>query len=137
MLDEHGIGARPMNLNQVTAPAHDLAASIAFYESLGLKLIVRADHYARFECPDGDATFSLSLRETPVPPDREGVHVYFECDDLDARVAALKGRGLRFESGPSDRPWLWREAWLTDPAGNLICLYWAGKNRKQPPWRIA
>ena len=125
-----------MNLNQVTVPAVDLAASIAFYEALGLTLIVRTDHYARFECPDGDATFSLSLRDTPLPPDREGVHVYFECDDLDARVAALQQRGVRFDSGPVDQRWLWREAWLTDPAGNRICLYAAGKNRKQPPWRI-
>ncbi|HKP24250.1 MAG TPA: VOC family protein [Dongiaceae bacterium] len=125
-----------MNLNQVTAPAHDLAASIAFYEMLGLKLIVRADHYARFECPDGDATFSLALRDTPSLPDREGIHVYFECDDLDERVAALKKHGVGFESDPVDQRWLWREAWLTDPAGNLICLYRAGQNRKQPPWRI-
>ena len=59
-----------MNLNQVTAPALDMAASIAFYETLGLTLIVRTDHYARFECPDGDATFSLALRDTPLPRDR-------------------------------------------------------------------
>ena len=125
-----------MNLNQVTAPALDMTASIAFYETLGLTLIVRTDHYARFECPDGDATFSLSLRDTPLPPDRAGVHVYFECDDLDERVDALRTRGIRFDSGPIDQGWLWREAWLTDPAGNVICLYRAGKNRKQPPWRI-
>ena len=125
-----------MNLNQVTAPASDLAVSIAFYQALGLRLIVRADHYARFECPDGDATFSLSLRETPLAPDPEGVHVYFECEDLDATVAALQARGVAFESGPVDQRWLWREAWLADPAGNRICLYHAGKNRKQPPWRL-
>lgn len=125
-----------MNLNQVTAPANDLAASIAFYQALGLKLIVRADHYARFECPDGDATFSLSLRAAPLPPDPEGVHVYFECADLDETVAALQARGVAFESGPVDQRWLWREAWLADPAGNRICLYRAGKNRKEPPWRL-
>jgi hydroxymethylpyrimidine/phosphomethylpyrimidine kinase len=33
--------------------------------------------------------------------------------------------------------WLWREAWLRDPAGNSICLYHAGDNRRFPPWRIA
>jgi catechol 2,3-dioxygenase-like lactoylglutathione lyase family enzyme len=125
-----------MNLNQVTAPALDMTVSIAFYETLGLKLIVRADHYARFECPDGDATFSLALRDTPLPSDRKGVHVYFECDDLDARVAALKTCGIRLDNGPIDQGWLWREAWLTDPAGNIICLYRAGENRKRPPWRI-
>lgn len=124
-----------MNLNQVTVPADDMAASVAFYEALGLILIVRADHYARFECPDGDATFSLALREVP-PPAGEGIHVYFECDDLDHRVAALKRRGIAFASDPAEQPWLWREARLFDPAGNEICLYWAGKNRKDPPWRI-
>ena len=125
-----------MNLNQVTVPAFDLSASIGFYETLGLRLIVRSDTYARFECPDGDATFSLSKRETLLPAGSEGVHVYFECDDLDARVAALKARGLAFDQDPEDMRWLWREAWLPDPAGNLICLYSAGKNRKNPPWRI-
>lgn len=126
-----------MNLNQVTVPALDMAASIAFYQTLGLHLIVRSDHYARFECSNGDSTFSLSKRETPLPADSEGVHVYFECDDLDPRVAALKARGLHFEREPQDMRWLWREAWLPDPAGNLVCLYRAGGNRKNPPWRLA
>ena len=44
--------------------------------------------------------------------------------------------GIRFESQPRDQPWLWREAYLRDPAGNLICLYHAGENRRNPPWRI-
>jgi hydroxymethylpyrimidine/phosphomethylpyrimidine kinase len=32
--------------------------------------------------------------------------------------------------------WLWREAWLRDPAGNAVCLYHAGANRRFPPWRL-
>ena len=49
-----------MNLNQVTAPCVDLDASVAFYRALGLRLIVfDPPDYARFECPDGDATFSV------------------------------------------------------------------------------
>jgi len=49
-----------MNLNQVTVPSHDLEIAIPFYEKLGLNLIVKAlPHYARFECPDGESTFSL------------------------------------------------------------------------------
>ena len=55
-----------MRLNQVTVPAADIAASVAFYQALGLRLIVRADHYARFECPDADggepATFFQAWR---------------------------------------------------------------------------
>jgi len=44
--------------------------------------------------------------------------------------------GVTFESGPCDQPWLWREARLRDPDGNAICLYWAGPNRRFPPWRL-
>ncbi|MEJ0043657.1 MAG: VOC family protein [Rhizomicrobium sp.] len=50
-----------MRLNQVTVPALDVAASIAFYKTLGLRLIVESPHYARFELPDGEATFSIHL----------------------------------------------------------------------------
>jgi len=45
-----------MRLNQVTVAATSIPESIAFYETLGLKLIVRADHYARFELPEGGST---------------------------------------------------------------------------------
>ena len=49
-----------MNLNQVTVPCRDLAESVAFYRTLGLRQIVgNPPDYARFECPVGDATFSL------------------------------------------------------------------------------
>jgi catechol 2,3-dioxygenase-like lactoylglutathione lyase family enzyme len=121
-----------MKLNQVTLPAKDLAASIAFYEKLGFVLIVRNDHYARFENPSDLSTLSLELRADG----GNGAHVYFECEDLDARVAELKTKGIGFASGPEDKSWLWREAWLSDPAGNWLCLYFAGPNRRFPPWRI-
>ena len=123
-----------MNLNQISLPARDLAASIAFYRTLGLTLIVETDIYARFELPEGEAT--MSLHKTDAKLDDEGVYVYFECDDLDARVAALKAQGVVFENDPKDQRWLWREAWLSDPAGNRLCLYRAGENRKNPPWRL-
>lgn len=124
-----------MRLNQVTVPALDLERSIAFYQTLGLKLIVKADHYARFEVGDGTDTFSLHLTNDASGA-ANGPHVYFECDDLDARVVALKDNGIAFDSGPADRSWLWREAWLTDPAGVKLCLYHAGDMRRFPPWRL-
>ncbi len=121
-----------MRLNQVTLPARDLAASIAFYRMLGFVLIVEAAHYARLENPEDQSTLSLEKRA----PIGDGAHIYFECDDLDAKVAALKNRGASFDSGPEDKSWLWREAWLCDPAGNRVCLYFAGEKRRFPPWRI-
>ena len=49
-----------MNLNQITVPSLDLTKSIPFYKKLGLKLIVESlPHYARFECPNGESTFSI------------------------------------------------------------------------------
>ena len=122
-----------MRLNQVTLPAKDLAQSIDFYRTLGLALIVRNDHYARFENPSDNSTLSLELRQDG----GDGAHIYFECEDLEARVADLRARGIAFESGPEDKSWGWREAWLHDPAGNRICFYYAGEYRRFPPWRLS
>lgn len=123
-----------MDLNQVTIGAADVAACIGFYETLGLRLIVDSrPRYVRFECPDGGST--LSIHETDA--DRPGdVTLFFECADLDARVAELQSLGLVFDSDPEDQRWLWREARLRDPAGHSICLFHAGENRRHPPWRI-
>lgn len=123
-----------MNLNQVTLPATDLAESAAFYRGMGFLQIVDTEHYARFECPQGEATFSL--HRVDGPPRSSDVIVYFESDRLDDWVAELQDEGYEFISAPADRRWLWREARLYDPAGNLLCLYHAGENRKHPPWRV-
>jgi catechol 2,3-dioxygenase-like lactoylglutathione lyase family enzyme len=123
-----------MNLNQVTLPALDIATSAAFYRTLGFRQIVATPTYARFECGDGGATFSVHA-VAAVPADT-GVIVYFEHEALDSLVDELKGRGIEFTQDPTDQRWLWREARLRDPAGNVICLYWAGENRRNPPWRI-
>jgi len=124
-----------MNLNQVTIPSKDVNKSIDFYKILGLKLIVEAlPNYARFECPDGEATFSIHLvDEIKVG---EGVIVYFEEEDLDNYVKKLVEDGITFDEMPEDRTWLWREARLKDPGGNKLIIYRAGENRKNPPWRI-
>lgn len=124
-----------MRLNQITAAAYELAPSIAFYETLGLKLIVKSDRYARFELPKGEATFSLHLVEGAIPR-ANAPQLYFEVHDVDFEVERLKRAGLAFETEPTDQRWLWRDAWLRDPAGNHLCIYHAGENRRFPPWRI-
>ncbi|MFT7605372.1 MAG: catechol 2,3-dioxygenase-like lactoylglutathione lyase family enzyme, partial [Saprospiraceae bacterium] len=97
-----------MNLNQITVPVLDIPKSIKFYQTLGLKLIVESPHYARFECPDGEATFSLHI--TDKLPKGDGISVYFECEDLDNKVAELVKKGIEFDELPNDKRWLWREA---------------------------
>ena len=125
-----------MNLNQVTVPSLDVDKSIRFYETLGLKLIVKAvPHYARFECPDGNASFSIHLTETL--PNGAGIYVYFECENLDTYVQELTEKGIKFEQQPTDQNWRWREARLKDPDENQLILFYAGENRLNPPWRIS
>lgn len=124
-----------MILNQITVPVLDVAEAIAFYEKMGLELIVKAlPHYARFVCPDGKASFSVHQVEKL--PTGVGVYVYFECEDLEARTQQLVQSGIEFEELPTDKSWLWKEARLKDPAGNQLILYYAGENRLNPPWRI-
>jgi catechol 2,3-dioxygenase-like lactoylglutathione lyase family enzyme len=123
-----------MNLNQVTLPSQNIAESADFYRRMGFTQIVDSPHYARFECPTGDATFSL--HKVDALAGDNGVTVYFEEPELDALVERLAGAGFEFDESPTDQYYLWREARLRDPAGNSICLYWAGENRKNPPWRV-
>ncbi|HEV8504580.1 MAG TPA: VOC family protein [Chitinophagaceae bacterium] len=123
-----------MNLNQVTVPVSDVERSIVFYERLGLKLIVRElPDYARFECPDGDSTFSV--HQVKSKQSESGVWIYFEVEDLDNYVQHLANKGVEFEELPTDKSWLWRESRLKDLDSNQVIIYSAGNNRKNPPWR--
>ncbi|SIQ33183.1 VOC family protein [Maribacter ulvicola] len=124
-----------MNLNQVTVPSLNVTKSISFYKKLGLQLIVKSlPNYARFECPDGTSTFSIHLVDEL--PDGAGIYVYFECEDLDEQVTLLKSNGLQFDQEPKNERWLWREARLKDLDGNQLILFYGGKNRLNPPWRL-
>lgn len=122
-----------MRLNQVTVTVNDIDAACAFYIMLGLKPIVKSPHYMRFMCPEGDSTFSIHLGEVS---SAAKTTVYFENDALDVKVEQLKAGGLTFDTDPADERWLWREARLRDPSGNPICLFQAGNNRLNPPWRL-
>jgi catechol 2,3-dioxygenase-like lactoylglutathione lyase family enzyme len=123
-----------LRLNQVTVGATDLARSERFYLTLGLRLIVKDDHYLRFEFPSGDSTFSVE--RVDAVSDSEQVTVYFESETLDTDYARLRDAGVDFEYEPTDMPWLWRETRLRDPDGHRLCLFHAGPNRHHPPWRL-
>ncbi len=124
-----------MNLNQITIASTNVEEAVNFYKILGLKLIVDAiPRYARLECPDGEATFSI--HKTDKTSTSNGTCIYFEDDDLDELVESLQKKGITFTQLPEDKSWLWREAQLQDLDGNTIILYKAGENRKNPPWRI-
>ncbi len=124
-----------MNLNQVTIFTDKPDETVEFYRKLGLKLLVDSlPRYARLICPDGDSTLSVHISEEVL--NHSNITLYFECKDLDTKVVELKNAGLKFEQEPTDQTWLWRESYLEDPNGNRICLYYAGDNRKNPPWKL-
>ena len=124
-----------MNLNQVTIPSLNLERAVEFYQKLGLQLIVKSmPRYVRFECPNGESTFSIHLMEK-LPEGNRAV-LYFENENLDEVVQQLVAQGVEFTEMPNDKSWLWREAHLYDPDGNHLILYHAGENRKNPPWRV-
>lgn len=125
-----------MNLNQVTIPSLHAENATKFYQTLGLRLIVDAlPRYVRLECPDGNAT--LSIHQVDELPTGHGITIYFEDENLDELVKKLQEKGIIFTSKPKDQSWLWREAYLKDLDGNVIILYKAGENRKNPPWRVS
>ncbi len=128
-----------IRLNQVTLAAKDMAASVLFYENLGLiKIVDSAPRYVRFEFPPhgeahDPATLSLhQVNDTWMPSD-DAPLIYFELDDIDSFI---RKHNLKPLTPPRTQSYLWREADIIDPSGNLIRLYQAGKNRRHPPWRI-
>ncbi|WJG10295.1 VOC family protein [Aliiglaciecola sp. LCG003] len=122
-----------MNLNQVTLAVDDMGKAVDFYLALGFTLIVDTAHYTRFSCPEGDSTFSLSLAEQKI---KNSTVIYFEHEDLEQWVAMIQSRGIEIKQFPKMESYLWKEAIVEDPSGNKIKLYWAGQNRKSPPWKV-
>ncbi len=123
-----------MDMNQVTVEVRDFSEGIEFYTKIGLRLIVsERGEYARFELPSGSSTFSFHVSDQPL---ESNTILYFEVDDVDQRYEELLGAGIIFDNPPTDQSWKWREARFSDPAGNKLCLFHAGLNRRFPPWRI-
>jgi len=130
--------AHKIKLNQVTLGAKDMAASIEFYEQLGLTLIVdSAPRYVRFEFPNNGPnepdTLSLHGVEADWEPPKEWPLIYFEVDDV---AAFLNDVDIEPLSKPELKSYLWTEADIMDPSGNRIRIFKAGENRRFPPWRV-
>jgi hydroxymethylpyrimidine/phosphomethylpyrimidine kinase len=128
-----------LRLNQVTLGAIDMAASVLFYQRIGLSLIVdSAPRYVRFEFPappgGGEpATLSLHAVANDWNAPADWPLIYFEVDDL---AAYLKDNKLTPLAAPDMKHYAWKEADILDPSGNRIRLYTAGKARRFPDWRI-
>ncbi|MGH9777283.1 MAG: VOC family protein [Candidatus Acidiferrales bacterium] len=86
--------------------------------------------YARLRSPRGNTSIALHLPERGDRPNtKSGIRLYFEVKNLDPLCARLKKAGVKFKQMPKRMPWGWTHAYLKDPDGYELSLYWAGAKR--------
>ena len=119
--------------NHAMIYVRDVGRSLAFYrDALGFKAISVFEGtpgYARLRAPSGTAT--IALHGIMGEPIQEGsaIRLYFEVKQLDAFCRSLAARGVQIRKMPAPMPWGWRHAYLDDPDGHEVSLYWAGEKR--------
>ena len=124
-----------LTFNHATIYCKDVERAMRFYRDLmGFKLIEDFRYegkavYARLHAPGGDGTIALHQAGPGASLASEGVRLYFEVRDLDDFCRKLMQKGFYITHMPRMMPWGWRHAYLNDPDGHEISLYWAGENR--------
>ena len=124
-----------LNFNHAMIYLKDVGRGIDFYRDwLGFKVIEDYRHegrsvYARLRAPGGEGTLALHQAGPGASVASDGVRLYFEVGDLDDFCNRLRKRGFYFTQLPQVMPWGWRHAYLNDPEGHEISLYWAGDLR--------
>lgn len=124
-----------LTFNHAMIYSRDIPRAVAFYrDALGFRVV--DDYpgaYARMCSPGGTSTIALHCLEDgqQLVPANEGMRLYFEVKSLDAFCEKLATSGVAFEQMPKDMPWGWKHAYLKDPDGHEISLYWAGAQRLQ------
>ena len=106
----------------LTYAVTDLKAARHFYEDiLGLKLTHEAGG-EWFEYDIGDTTFAISRADTEHPVPVRGAVLAFEVSDLDAEVARLHERGVKFRQEITETP-VCRFAIVLDPDGSEVIIH--------------
>src|SRR6266542_833272 len=126
-----------LDFNHAMVYVRDLAAGLHFYaDLLGFKILEQLQWqdrtvYARLRSPRGNGTLALHLAEPGRPVESAGVRLYFEVKALEAFCKKLEAAGVVLSQGPKLMPWGWKHAYLNDPDGHEVSLYWAGAKRFQ------
>jgi len=129
------VGGEKLTFNHAMVYAADVRRALGFYRDLlGFKLVDEFRHegipvYARLRAPGGDGTIALHLAGPGTPLASDGVRLYFEIREVEDFCRKLQGKGFYITQMPRMMPWGWRHAYLNDPDGHEISIYWAGENR--------
>jgi catechol 2,3-dioxygenase-like lactoylglutathione lyase family enzyme len=129
-----------IDMNHAMIYSRNVDEALKFYRDLlGLEVLeeVRTPHgavYARLKAGSG-ATIALHALERGAELHTGGVRLYFEVRNLEAYCKRLEKKGAKFSSQPAIKPWGWKHAYLDDPDGHEVSIYWAGAKRfkKSPP----
>jgi catechol 2,3-dioxygenase-like lactoylglutathione lyase family enzyme len=125
----------PLDFNHAMIYSRDLSRALEFYRDLlGLTLLEEfrmGDRivYARLRLGAGTSTIALHLLGPGDALNTGGVRLYFEVRSLDGFCKKLEAAGAKFTKPPTVMPWGWKHAYLDDPDGHEISLYWAGAKR--------
>jgi catechol 2,3-dioxygenase-like lactoylglutathione lyase family enzyme len=129
-----GLGAK-LTFNHAMIYSQNVERGVDFYRDLlGFKLIEDFRHegkpvYARMRAPGGDGTIALHQAAPGASVASDGVRLYMEVRELDDFCRKLQQKGFYITQLPRMMPWGWRHAYLNDPDGHEISVYWAGENR--------
>jgi catechol 2,3-dioxygenase-like lactoylglutathione lyase family enzyme len=124
-----------LTFNHAMIYVKEVQRSLGFYrDMLGFKLVDEFRYedkpvYARLRAPGGDGTIALHMAGPGANLASEGVRLYFEVRELDNFCRKLQAKGFYMTQMPRVMPWGWRHAYLNDPDGHELSLYWAGENR--------
>ncbi len=124
-----------LEFNHAMIYTADLARARDFYESaLGFEVVDEyPGAYARLRIPGGQTTIALHVLDRGQKMDTkvEGLRLYLEVRELEAFCASLAAQGVKIDEGPALMSWGWKHAYLRDPDGHQLSLYWAGRKRFQ------
>jgi catechol 2,3-dioxygenase-like lactoylglutathione lyase family enzyme len=125
-----------LNFNHAMIYSRDVGKALHFYRDLmGFESLEEMEHggrmvYARLRAGQGDGTIALHMIEPGKElPAGDGIRLYFEVKELEKFCEELLAAGVKFSKMPKLMPWGWEHAYLDDPDGHEVSLYWAGAKR--------
>jgi catechol 2,3-dioxygenase-like lactoylglutathione lyase family enzyme len=127
--------ATGLDFNHAMIYARDVERAVSFYSRLlGFKVIDQFRYegkpvYARLRAKAGEGTIAIHQLGPGASTASDGVRLYFEIRELEQFCKKLQEKGVHLTQQPQLMPWGWQHAYLDDPDGHEISLYWAGGNR--------
>lgn len=125
-----------LDFNHAMIYSRDVDRALSFYrDHLGFLVIEDMEYhgrrvYARLRPRKGTSTIAIHLLEPGATlPASDAIRLYFEVKNLKKFCATLEKVGVKFSQLPKPMPWGWEHAYLNDPDGHEVSLYWAGDKR--------